>query len=353
MNPNTTPAISKFQAPFTLDEFRNDILEVVLHYMRIHQFVTGSDAGSALDAYRVPREGVDEFTFYPVEDAQASAVDIGLSYEGVKHLRLVQTLERMYEFAYQGHIDSGFEPMEDESSFTFVSALVVDAHQSLLDHEWLLRGSDAGAAHFRCRQVADLANARNILEGGESYFSCFSPGKQTDTSSGLSIRQMALLAGMEEMSIRAAANPKRANPLKTESDGNSTYVPIAAAKEWLESKGLYVPVTYHFKDAFFDMRSRPFTSSFELNAMLVDRFDVLAKERSAAEIMLQLPEELVSQFEKQRLKSETLGNREHLEQIAAALDLPAPLLVLRAEQLMAREHLNQIEYLINEEIAQA
>jgi len=109
----------------------------------------------------------------------------------------------------------------------------------MLAHEWLLRGSNAGLAIFRCRQVVDLANARNILEGGESYFPYFSPNNMADSNDGLVIRQMALLAAMEEMSIRAAANPKRANPLKTIVEGKNTVILIADARAWLESKGLY------------------------------------------------------------------------------------------------------------------
>lgn len=346
-----TPS-TRFSFPFTLDDFRKDILEVVLHYMRVYEFVTGCNESAVFSAYGIDPEGVDFHTFYPVGNAKASAVELGLRYESVKDMKLAQTLERMYEFAYEGRIDSGFESMDDESCFTFVSALIVDAHESMLAHEWLLRGSDAGVAVYRCRQVADLANARNILEGGESYFPYFSPTNVADSSDGLAIRQMALLAGMEEMSIRAAANPKRAKPLKTASEGKNTFVLIADAKEWLQSKGLYVPVTYHFRDAFFDMRSRGFKSSFELNAMLIDRFEALAKENGAQVVLGRLSPELGAQFDQKRIKPTVLEDGELLDHIAVALDLPSALLNLRAQQLLAKDRLNQIDYLIEAQIGQ-
>lgn len=62
---------------------------------------------------------------------------------------------------------------------------------------------------------------------------------------GLTVRQMALLAGMEEMTIRTAASRKGPNYMVSTKDGSRTVFERSVAKEWLKAKGRYTPVQRH------------------------------------------------------------------------------------------------------------
>lgn len=350
-NVTFTEHLSRFKAPFTLDTFRGDIAEVLLHYMRTYVMLVGASTEKAYESFGVAPDPENPEPDDIIFDSESSAVNLGLTYERIKHMDFVQTLERMYDFAYEGRLDSSYERMEDESHFSFVSALVVDALNGEFAEEWTVRGSNGGQGLSRCVSVAELANARNVLEGGESFFSRFSPSRSLDHLKGLTIRQMALLAGMEEMSVRAAANPKRANPLKTVSDSNGTYIELRDAKEWLASKGLYVPVSYHIKSDLFDLSARGFSSTSELRdvlwARLHGQFDTLGK-RATCE---RLPEAIRANYKRLfDIDDATLQNEGFIKELAVALELPARLLYLRIIQVYAEEKLRTVKSLISQAI---
>ena len=88
----------------------------------------------------------------------------------------------------------------------------------------------------KCIDTVRIAVARLVLEGGER-----------DTDWGvheigeadfdcLTLREVALLADMDERSVRNAANPKANNPLKTESVGKRSLVNPLEAKRWLAGR---------------------------------------------------------------------------------------------------------------------
>lgn len=59
----------------------------------------------------------------------------------------------------------------------------------------------------------------------------------------LTIHQMALLSGMEEMSIRTAISRASAKQLSAFKEDRRTLIKVADAKEWLITKGRFVPVS--------------------------------------------------------------------------------------------------------------
>jgi hypothetical protein len=59
--------------------------------------------------------------------------------------------------------------------------------------------------------------------------------------SHLTLAEVALLANMDERSVRNAANPKLTNPLKTEQVGQRSLVRPDEARRWLAGRKGYVP----------------------------------------------------------------------------------------------------------------
>lgn len=350
MNPRTAPSsadVSSFPVPFTLEDFGKDIANVFLHHLRTVAWMTDAATAESI----VPGLAAEEDR-YPLQ-WQADAADVGLTYERLKSTTLVKTLEFLYRYAFFGELDASADSMGDESIYTWTTALVYDAAHGRLAVEWSDNGSFTDKAAARCLMVCELANARHTLEGGEPFYYKFTSAvKDWSNEEGwLSVRQMALLAGMEEMSIRAAANKKqkRANPLETEPIDGNTRIAVDVAKTWLKSKGRYVPIAVRWSDAEFDLAKTRFATSTELWYAIEARYRTLCEregEKVMANIIQLLGLDNLLQFVNERLSDAALA-----EGVAKALDLPGDLFVLRCREVAARETLAQIERELKQAIA--
>ena len=87
----------------------------------------------------------------------------------------------------------------------------------------------------QCIKVLNIAEARQLLDDVEET----SDGGVRDRL--LTFGQVALLANMDEKSVRNAANPKSKDPLKTFIDGSRTYVQASDARDWLSRRRGFKP----------------------------------------------------------------------------------------------------------------
>lgn len=348
MNPTqNAPDSSKFPVPFSLEDFRKDIANVFLHHVRAYAWMVGPEAGIRA----IPgMEESEPFDLFYNGDAQA----IGLTYEQLSHTPLAKSLEFLYRYAYFGELDANAETMEDGSIHTFITALVSDAANGGFAQTMDEETSDGTMASAeRCLSVCELANARCTLEAGESFYGKFDGKGKTDSVGFecLTVRQMALLAGMEEMSIRAAANKtqKRANPLETYSADGGTRIALDVAKAWLQSKGRYVPITRIWSAAEFDLAKAQFRDVYEFGRALRARLEVVRKrigedQVDAALAHLGLPS--IGDFLHKQIDDQELAGK-----VAELLELPAPLFILRCREVAAREALRRAEYDLREALA--
>ncbi|TWO71506.1 hypothetical protein FN976_11370 [Caenimonas sedimenti] len=99
---------------------------------------------------------------------------------------------------------------------------------------------DAVSVPVQSLRVARTAVARHVLEGGQRHTG-FEDG--LPAQGYLSIMEVALLANMDERSVRNATNPSATSPLATETLEKRTFVPIAEAKRWLAARKGFVPTT--------------------------------------------------------------------------------------------------------------
>lgn len=91
--------------------------------------------------------------------------------------------------------------------------------------------------------AAKCAAARHVLDGGDRRTDYatdeFGPGN--GDWGYLTLAEVALLANMDERSVRNAANPKLPNPLKTETVGRRSLVRPEEARRWLAGRKGFVP----------------------------------------------------------------------------------------------------------------
>ena len=87
------------------------------------------------------------------------------------------------------------------------------------------------------------AVARIVLDGGDRYtdFGAGEHGIGKGDLGYLTLAEVALLAKMDERSVRNAANPKLSDPLKTEQVGKRSLVSPKEARRWLAGRKGYIP----------------------------------------------------------------------------------------------------------------
>jgi hypothetical protein len=336
--------ISGFPVPFSLDAFRKNIVEVFFHYVRTIGLMTDPETAWRITKTATP---VSYSSFYSQE---YSAAELGLSYEDIRGTQFAQTLELLYDFAFFGRRDASAEALDDEGIYMWASDISHEALYGQVSSKWSDFGLDIQSHAANCVLVTETANARNILEGGES-FSSFAEGsgKNEFAKEGvLTIRQMALLSGMEEMSIRAAAGPKRANPLKTHTVDGGTRVAVDVAKAWLESKGRYVTIEVYRSAGDVDLKKRSFTDYQDLwhalNArclMIADRDGLETVKTKLGTLNMGLPPGFVGGY--LEIDDAAYADEQVMRSLADLLEIPSDLLVLRCKEVVAKEQLASIE----------
>lgn len=335
--------------PIGLEGFQSDVTNVFLHYVRSIGWMT--DAETAWSLLKLPVCDATHRLFNP----ELYADDLGLTYEHIQSTEFARAMQRMYDYAYFGQLDLSAEELGYESVHTWITALVMDVTESAVAYEWDSYGLDILACSRRCAQVAETANARVILEGGEPLFLSFKGnGKHDGTEQGyLTVRQMSLLAGMEEMSIRAAANPSRANQLKPTKTDSGTRFEIDIAKDWLISKKRYIPVQKRWSEGELELATKRFTSLSELDLALNARFKTLCNKYGEEAIRAQFTTLGISTGNAYvgpycSIEDKDFAQEEKMRGLAEVLGLPADLLVLRIKEVLAAEQLRAIERAIKE-----
>lgn len=343
-----SPQDNGLPVPFSLDKLRGKILALYFQQIRMISWM----AGNATIGWRIidkPADAYESDLFAPDLDPE----HIGLKYDAIRTTHFAECIEKMYQYAYFGILDESGEQMDYESVYTWMTSILNDMKNSRMFYELETYGSFSLGDAEECFQVAELANARRVLEGGKNFFYFGMNNKDDDSTgeNGLTVRQMALLSGMEEMSIRAAANPKRATPLLTYSEEGRTRISIQIAKAWLQAKGRYVAITRRWGEGEIDLEKRRFASIEQLAETLESRIqmltlrdpsgDALKAGLAAVGITVSFRSDAYNNpFE---LDMTFISDVTQIRKLAELLELPPDLLVLRTREARAKEELISVE----------
>lgn len=349
-----------FPVLFTKDEFKSEITDLMLLFSYQAQFVFMADSSQQSNAiWRLLSPATESRSGLSSPGCYAS--DIGLAYSDIEALSMPQTLMELYEYGVQGIQDGNdldcFDGYENQ-----VARLCYDINRSEFLKEW----DDCGMkgvgkqtkAAERCLYVCELANARLMLEGGQEGFFL------DDREEGfLSIRQMSLLSGMTEATIRTLASRDRKSlqtsasesnsQLITTNDGKNTSIAIGDARAWLKSKGRYTPITYRSNRGAEDFTSRKFMSRDEFETAIATRIaylenthgkeviaELVAKSGVVPVLEVAVPS---THLTKQVLGEEQLLDAEKMRRLALSLNMHAEMFVLRASEAVMQDKLREIE----------
>jgi len=169
--------------------------------------------------------------------------------ERVKKTTLWQVADAFYEYGINGI------PCEGLGAGEVIDGQFADVELFLNHIEQLdayLSEDSVVLPHF-AKKAAQAAVARHVLEGGQRYALSIE-----DEIGYLGLAEIALLAKMDEKSVRNAANSKNNDPLKTETIGKRSMVSVTEARRWLAGRKGYVPTrATNSQDELFDNLSLP------------------------------------------------------------------------------------------------
>jgi hypothetical protein len=357
-------SFSDFPILFGKEEFKKAILETMLVLIQKTNlaFAGASADECSLNEGRVwsllsSKSCPTRILYEPAADA----ADIDLDFAEIEHLSMVVSLMQLYDYGVHGILDTSlggdfdsFDGYENQ-----VARILYDLDHSTFLEEWGNYGVFSNAiAVKKCAYVYELANARLMLEGSvEGFF-------LDDREAGfLSVRQLALLSGMTEASIRTLASRSKKeqvsatgggnSQLITTNDGKNTSIDIHTAKEWLKAKGRYVSIVNKQARGLVDFTTRRHESTRDIEDAIFDRIEYLkeqlgedlvdARIESAGVVRTLQPVSPDTDIARPALGQAQLLNTELMHRLAEALEMPANLFALRVAEAVMQDKVREIE----------
>ena len=124
--------------------------------------------------------------------------------------------------------------------------------------------------------AVESAVARIVLDGGDRHtdYGTDVHGLGKGDGGYLTLAEVALLANMDERSVRNAANPKLADPLKTTPIGKRSLVSVEEANRWLVGRKGFIPT--HHSETF--VKHRPPEWDIEMPEEVLELIKQKAKD---------------------------------------------------------------------------
>lgn len=244
------------KTPFNKDEMLDELRGILVNLASCLGHVYGRD--NAFNMLAIPEGKCDGF-----EDDRLDCMDIS-------KMPVTVSMCELYDYAFQG-IDVGIQ----------WDVIELDCYAFFLGLEKFypldLENSNLmSLSLYKCMHTLDLAAARATLSnddlgGGMLDFGILLTGGAATPAGMIPLRHMALLAGLDEKTVRNLAGPKSKQPLATISVANRTYVDIGVAKEWLRARGALVDTVVVPKNMVRDLSLTGFTSLEDMNTFLADQ----------------------------------------------------------------------------------
>lgn len=157
------------------------------------------------------------------------------------HLPIIQVVDDMYDYGISGLCTSGLGQGDRFSKLYNKVEMFLRATDTA-PMRLFLADRDLTSPRLAIR-TAQTAAARIVLDGGVRYtdYALDELGVGNGDFGYLTLAEVALLANMDERSVRNAANPKLPDPLNTTQVGRRSLVTPDEARRWLIGRKAFVP----------------------------------------------------------------------------------------------------------------
>lgn len=350
----TSVPASNLPVPFDKEQLHKDALMIFWHQLRVTSlFVAPEKLWPLSLAGGSHGGGIAHGDFWCLDSGPE---ECDVPYSAIRESTFAKCLEQQYDFAFHGLVSDSGPSMEMDGDHTWVALFLCDLSRALVVLEIGAYGAtELEAAVKRCFHACELANARRALEDQEifSYFAYASTDDRSEHApyDGLTIHQLALLSGLEEMSVRTAASRKGPNMLPTYKEGGRTLVRSEDAREWLKAKGRYITITRHWVSEGLALEKTKFSGLGDLYRSLATHLNRFALTGSTVDERLARLHDVYERHGYKPdfdLSDEQALNASLMAEVAEVLQLPPELLVLRAKQAQLSDSLRQVDWQISE-----
>ena len=216
---------------FTKQEMLTELREIIFQYARITSFVIDAEAGFRMLRCEIP-ENIDDVNNLMSPEISSTKFKYPFS---IDKMLITRTVEHFYDYGLQG-FNFDIELVTGNSEWTFAHGFIRDLSQSMLLIESL---NGRRISTDKCLYAAHAFFARIVLNGGER---CSLEDNTTpyEPDNGLTLREIAILADLDERTIRNATSKNSTNRLETFMYGSGVYVSREVALAWLATKRGFV-----------------------------------------------------------------------------------------------------------------
>ena len=330
-----------FPLPFTREQIREDVCNIYLFEARKAAHLYGVLQSAPYPTF------LDGLEFSSWFDQDCGPKELELSYDKVSKYDLAMAMEDFFDLGFYAVLFSRLEPMEMDTAYTWIAYYLQDCTKSAYLQEWEAYGASILDSIKRCLYVCELANARCILEGKETFAYLRSTKDDEDNYDVLSIRYLALLAGMEELSLRSAISRKSSPILEIKKDDRRTFIESEVARNWLIAKGRYQPMIIGHLSSEIDLTKTHYNSIEDFVEMLFDRLACVADKAADRYVLEQSMNILLKSQKIEYLRDmgfDELCSESLMTSIAELLDLPAELLKIRAREAALKSRISRCEW---------
>lgn len=245
--------------PFTKQELMNELRSVLVYFAheigRVYQFNY---------SYRLLGLKHDEIEINDFADPFLEHEN-ELDTIEIDRFWITPIVSQLYDYAFKGLLHPDLDwSVVDEDVKGFFDGL---ANFPIIDNNVSQLGSLPFYSIKYCQHVIELGIARAYLNG-DSDIADFT-GDITKPSGTLTLNQIALLADIDEKTVRNLAGPKSKQPLKTISVSNRTFVELDVARNWLKLRGQLLE-TVMTQDTSRDISLHGFTSVTDIYTFISD-----------------------------------------------------------------------------------
>ena len=336
LSPQSQEKIQSF-ASFSLEQLQTDICNILLMEARKHNQLFDH----TLNMKAIGLEEVSQIAFW---DYSLNATELEMSFSDVKNTEFAKALLDNYDFGFHAVTGTRTEPMEYDSLHTWFGAYLMGLNGSPYVAESENWGNfELKDAVRRCLYTMEISNARLVLEGDEPFYHFSQSDKKDDdvASEGeLTIRQLAMLAGMEEMSLRSHISRKNTPVLEIRKQDRRTIVDAKVGREWLIAKGRYQNVKLGRRTTDLDLSITQFKDINDLRSALSDRLGVIDDRVTGTKDKFLAMLQTTDRKDMYELTVDDYGNPDLMTGIAKILELPPRLLILRAEEAKLKSEIS-------------
>lgn len=216
---------------FTKAEMMEEFREIVYQFARSASYCLDVEAGYRL-LFNRKAKSMDSVLHFMNPEVDSRTYDEPFS---IEHFQATQSVEQFYDYGLLGI--RSMPPVESggANEWTFAYGMVWDASNSFLISESC--NGEPVQAH-KCLYAAKAFFARLVLDGGERTYLY---GDENAPSDMLTISEVAILAGLDDRTVRNATSKSAANRLETAVVNSNIFIPREAAKAWLNTKRGFIP----------------------------------------------------------------------------------------------------------------